>query len=368
MAGIVIQPTATPPKAAFNEAAFAKTFVDANKAVLEQSSWASWGKTLTGHNALSNIDVDATIKAAPVDTTLAAIVAGDPKLKEFVDTVSAHPDLKDGIAKVLQNEGQKGLEGFQSLMTGDGAVNSADLKAMLDDPMKRGLAVQMLNAVGTDEFGMDYAGRFMKSAMKASKDPNDATARQEFLGVAAEAGIDPAAEYKQETMGAFMGFLGDTITGRKSVKDGMTDLQGKLKGLGLDENSLQSIQNLLGPIAGFMQFLFKDFAQFGMKWGPIMADKFNNVMGDVQTVSNGFDKIQEKIINGEDPRVSFETPADPNRTAALNLDDRNAIRDVASANFSGERLDGYKDPSKERDMAYVPQVRPGMQFNNVGLG
>ncbi len=280
---------------AFNEAAFAKTYVDAQKAVLDDNILSRAAKTVSGHSALAAIDVDATIKGADVDTNLSAIVAGNPQLKEFVDVVNAHPDLKAGIDKVLKNEGQAGLEGFRDLMTGDGAINAADLKTMLNDPTRRGLVVDMLDAVGTDKFGMDYANRFIKTGLAASKNSQDPAAREAFLNTAKEAGIDPAAAVTSEVTGAFMGFLGDVVKGG-NIQQNMKQLTDRLGGLGMSADALQSMQKLLEPLAGVFQFLFKDFAQFGMKWGPAMSEGASNIFADVQNVAKGFEQIETKAV------------------------------------------------------------------------
>lgn len=274
----------------FNEAAFVQTYVDSNDYVADNNWFSQAGKNLSGRGYAANVDVDATIRNADIDVTLDAIVAGSPSLQSFTDIIRQYPDVKESLGRAIADEGQAGLESFQSLMTGEGNIDVSNLEQMMSNDMHRSLVVNMLDAVATEEHSMDYATRFIQSGIAATQEGASAEDRDAFMSVAAEAGIDPAAPYQQQAQDAFLGFLGEVFRGG-DINSSMARLTDSLSSMGVSEEALQSLQNLLGPIAGMMQYLFQPYVDFGMKWGPSMGNGINGMVTDVQNVMQGMGEI-----------------------------------------------------------------------------
>jgi hypothetical protein len=131
-------------------------------------------------------NVDATIKNSSALTNLNAMAAGYPAITPFVDAVIKYPELTAAADKMLKDEGQNIIGPFQEMLAGQNPVDMQQLAGLMDNPEYRGKMAEMMNKVGTQAVGADYAVRFSQAMVSSAKDPSNKEKAETFAKVSAE--------------------------------------------------------------------------------------------------------------------------------------------------------------------------------------
>ncbi len=217
------------------------------------------GTELTAVEALTQsdqADVDATIKASTVDTNLDAMIAGykgtelEGQMTSFAETVREYPELKEALGNVMKDEGAAILPAVTQLTTGDGAISMEDFATAMADPAKREVYTNMLNRVATHELGAPYAVEFSRAAIRAGKNPNDADARDEFIRIAAEGGVDIGPVQQQTMMEMFSNIMNDP---QKYITQFVDSLQG------ISQEWKEMLTGALNGLVGFYGDIIGDY-------------------------------------------------------------------------------------------------------------
>lgn len=181
------------------------------------------------------VDIDATIKGSSVKTNLEAFVAGyagtdqAADMKTFADTILKYPELEKSMGAALKDEGENFVQSISGLATGEGAIDMGQFAAAMGDPTKRDLFKQMLDRIATSELGAEYAVRFSRDAMAASKNPTDMAALNKFRQTAKDGGIDLSKIQQQALMDTFQGFLSNPEEAITSFVDSIEFLDPQMK-------------------------------------------------------------------------------------------------------------------------------------------
>lgn len=222
-------------------------------------------------------DMDATIKANPIDTNLnafSAAMADNPGAQRIIATIRRHPELMQGLDAVLKDEGAAAVEGLQRMLggqNGQGGIDPAQFETMMNNPAQRRMMAQMMRYVGSPRAGMDYAERFVGAGLAAAQDP--AAHGRRFLEVAREGGIETGEVQNQAMMDAFRDIFRNP---EQAVNRLLRQMEPSLAGMpGPWGNMLAGLISLIGNNAGSMASLASDivrpYAELGSFYGQRLA-------------------------------------------------------------------------------------------------
>lgn len=235
----------------------------------------------------TGIDQDKTIKNNTIDTNLDAIKAGyqgttaEKNVNSLVNMIKKYPELKEGAAAMLKDEGQNVMGGFAELVTGNGAIDMDTISAKMDSsPAARAAFAKMMKQVGTSKFDMNYAVRFTRDAVDAAKDPTNTAKVDKFGKTAGEANIDISSIKTEAASDMIADFFKNPQAGIAKFVDSIDFLSKDMK------------ESITGMLSGVFDF-YKDI---GHKWldgdasSPGLKTAFNELMS--QSADSGH-KIRE---------------------------------------------------------------------------
>lgn len=227
----------------------------------------------------------------------------------FKQVEAAGPEAQAAVNNALSNP-----DFIKHIMSGNGGalMNEDTLKEALQGQHK-GFAIQLLNQIGTNPMfqGADADKGFAKldklgakigelgeetKKLDAIKDEKEKKAQREKImqmqlamaGDMRELGVNVPEDVTADILGTFKNIF---MYGM-STEQAMDDLMVQLAKKGIDPKAIESLDAMMRPMAGMMDFIAKPYSEFFRKHGGTLMDNGNSLIGHV-------DNIQRGLFNGE---------------------------------------------------------------------
>jgi hypothetical protein len=234
------------------------------------------------------------------------------KLKAVFEKVNtAGPEFQSAVSNALSNP-----QFLKHMMSGGASdLMSPDaMDSLLEDDMTKGFATQLLNQIGTNPMfkgdnaqesfeRLDTLGNKVKALgeqykaldeAKARKD--DAAARKiqeeilkQQMAMADDLrglGVNVPEDVTPEIKEAFMNIL----TGRMKTAEAMDQLMLQLAEKGIDPEAIKSLDAMMRPWMGAIDYIAGPYAQFFQKWGPELQSMGANMVAHGEKINDGIFK------------------------------------------------------------------------------
>lgn len=229
--------------------------------------------------------------------------------KIFKQVEAAGPDAQAAVNKALSNP-----EFIKHIATGGaGELMSEDtLKEVLNGPHK-GYALQLLNQIGTNPMfkgqgaeaafkKVDALGENIKAYGEATKGETNSKDEREkekhrremmrlqtmMVEQMRDLGVNVPEDVSPEILGAFKNIFMYGMSTDQAMDNMMVQLAKK----GVDPKAIESMDAMMRPMAGMMDFIAQPYAEFFRKHGGTLMDKGNSLVGHM-------DNVQRGIFGGE---------------------------------------------------------------------
>ena len=280
---------------------------------------------------------------------------GDTHLQEAFGNALTNPSFINYLAEKASGGGKGTLFTKDSLEEGlkanGGAGVMSDVLTTIanGDGFKTPEDFKKLDAITDSIAALNRA--------QTGKDPKAITKANDLLidALAKAGGNIPALARLQNHPEYLMQFFGDMLNQNTDFA-----IQNLISKLDMSPEEAQAFQNLMGRLAGIMDFMVRPYAEYYQAYASRFANQINRIQNDANTLLDS-DRVQ--LTKGDVAAAAGSGRPLPGDDKAIRVSNR--PKDSFNGNASGIRNDGFKGYDRDDLAASTPKVAaaatgPGM--------